>query len=46
LIDEKNFDHTAVRRPNGQIGRHSLSRMPPASYQPCSFFAVSAMTRP
>src|SRR5437762_4616849 len=45
----KKFDHGSVRGPQTtkkEMGRHSHKRMPPPSHQPCSFFAVSAITRP
>jgi hypothetical protein len=47
LSKEKNFHHSSIHRPLGdEIGRHSRKRMPPRSHQPCSLFAVSAITRP
>src|SRR6266403_9560 len=43
----KNFSHgEALRLHQKTCGRRSPIRTPPTSYQPCSFFAVSAITCP
>src|SRR5579863_1253005 len=46
LIDKEKFDHGEVSCPARKWGGIPLRGMPPAGHQPCSFCAVSAITRP